>query len=552
MVTGLSAHAAKIEFENPDIKARWDTTVGYSLGVRTERPSDTLTQGPDALGFNDGDLNFSKRRRPITNRLDLFSEADVSYRGFGARVSAAGWYDAAYTGSTSNTASLVNFPPPQFFNQANTLNSGSAGQFDPDTKKLHGRKAELLDAFVFGRFDLGEMPLNVKLGKHAVLWGESLFFGANAIAGGMAPIDIMKALSSPNATIKEIVRPVEQLSAQMQVAESVSVGAFYQFKWEASRLPAVGSFYSTNDSIGDAARVIYSGTPTPGGPVYLPFAHKADDPAPNSGQFGVQTHFRLPISDADFGLYAIQFSAKLPVGYLSVYAPPQLPDFRFVYPEKIKAFGASVNTTVGVVNLGAEASIRTNSPLTRGLMALTNGPGASFNASGNPDYGVGRTAHVNVSTLTSVPSYFLARESSLAAEVAWNRVLSCQLNCVNTTGPGGYSPRDANSDRDAWGFRLVYTPTYRQVINGVDLSVPLGLSYSPKGKSGVLGPIFVDGGGDMSIGLQANVRESFTLALSYTHYYGASAPAINSSGFFSFKQAQGDRDNVTFSARMSF
>jgi hypothetical protein len=455
-------------------------------------------------------------------------------------------------GSTSNTASLVNFPPPQFFSQAKTLNSGSAGQFDSDTKKLHGRKAELLDAFVFGRFDLGETPLNVRLGKHALLWGESLFFGANAIAGGMAPIDIIKALSSPNATIKEIVRPVNQLSGQVQLAENVSAGAFYQLKWEASRLPAVGSYYSTNDSIGDGARVVYFAQPTAGGPVYLPFARKADDPAPNSGQFGVQTHFRLPISDADFGLYAIQFSAKLPVGYLSVYPPPQLADFRFVYPEKIKAFGASFNTTMGVVNLGGEASIRTNSPLSRGLMATTNGPGASFNASDNPDYGVGRTAHVNLSTLTSVPSSVIARESSLAAEVAWNRVLSCKLNCVNTTGPGGYTPRDANSDRDAWGFRLVYTPVYRQVINGVDLSVPLGLSYSPKGKSGVLGPIFVDHGGDMSVGLSANVRESFTVSMNYTHYYGASAPAINTNGFFSFKQAQGDRDNVTLSARVAF
>lgn len=43
------AHAFNIETDHPDLKARWDTTVGYSLGVRLAKPDAALTQGTGAL-----------------------------------------------------------------------------------------------------------------------------------------------------------------------------------------------------------------------------------------------------------------------------------------------------------------------------------------------------------------------------------------------------------------------------------------------------------------------------------------------------------------------
>ena len=50
-------------------------------------------------------------------------------------------------------------------------------------RTLHGRKAEILDAFLFGATDVGTARVSGRLGRHTVLWGESLFFGNNAIAG---------------------------------------------------------------------------------------------------------------------------------------------------------------------------------------------------------------------------------------------------------------------------------------------------------------------------------------------------------------------------------
>ena len=52
------------------------------------------------------------------------------------------------------------------------------------------------------------MYATVRAGKHSVLWGESLFFGTNAIAGGQQPFDVVKLLSVPSTQFKEAIRPV--------------------------------------------------------------------------------------------------------------------------------------------------------------------------------------------------------------------------------------------------------------------------------------------------------------------------------------------------------
>ena len=55
------------------------------------------------------------------------------------------------------------------------------------------------------------------------------------------------------------------------------------------------------------------------------------------------------------------------------------------------------------------------------LTVGTLAPGAFAPA---PQYATGRTAHVNLSTLATFGPSFIARESSVVAEIAWNRALS--------------------------------------------------------------------------------------------------------------------------------
>ena len=42
---------------------------------------------------------------------------------------------------------------------------------------------------------------------------------------------------------------------------------------------------------------------------------------------------------------------------------------------------------------------------------------------------------------------------------------------------------DPNASRDALGFRALLQPTYYQVFDGVDVTVPIGLGYNFKGRS---------------------------------------------------------------------
>src|SRR5262252_1691959 len=87
------AHAFEIDTGNPDVVMRWDNTVRYNLGIRTQSQNSSIIESPN---FDDGDRNFSNGSI-VTNRFDLLSEFDfVWQKKYGFRVSAAGWGDAAY------------------------------------------------------------------------------------------------------------------------------------------------------------------------------------------------------------------------------------------------------------------------------------------------------------------------------------------------------------------------------------------------------------------------------------------------------------------------
>ncbi|MGG6348506.1 DUF1302 domain-containing protein [Pseudomonas putida] len=535
LVALAASQAQAFEFDsgNPDLRVRWDNTLKYSAAWRTQDASSKLTEGQTALNLDDGDRNFAKGL--ISNRLDLLSELDITYHNVGARVSGAAWYDDVYNQGTDN-------------NDPSRANSYSVDhdEFTSDTRKLHGRKGELLDAFIFGRTEIGDMPLSGRLGQYAMQWGESLFYGMNGIAGGMAPVDVVKGLSVPNTQFKELIRPVQQISGQLQLTPNVSIGAYYQFEWEANRLPAAGSYFSNDDFFGDGAERMFVGTPVFPGGQPLAFFHGNDKQAKNSGQGGVQLRWRT--ETVDWGLYAIRFHDKSP--QLNVRpdfanldpVSGKAGEFYWVYPEGIEAFGASFSTTVGNFNLAGELSTRWNQPLastSQHALAV----GEVIDNDDNPVYATGRTLHANFSWLASLEPNFIAAESSLLGEIAWNRVMSVSKNADAV---------DPNADRDATSLRLVFEPMYRQILPGLDLSVPIGASYT-NGASMALGTGFgTDHGGDLNIGLKGNYLNTWSLGLTYTHYYGPENTFLDADNHYTFEQSLKDRDFIAFTVSRTF
>ena len=61
-------------------------------------------------------------------------------------------------------------------------------KFTGPVRTLEGLNAELLDGFVHDTFDIGGTQVGVRVGRHTLIWGESLFFGQNGIAAGQAPL----------------------------------------------------------------------------------------------------------------------------------------------------------------------------------------------------------------------------------------------------------------------------------------------------------------------------------------------------------------------------
>jgi len=532
IAAALPYRAQAFEIATPveGLKLNWDTTLKYSNAFRLQKQDRRLVANPN---LDDGDRNFD--RGLVSNRLDLFTEFDAVYRGdVGMRFSAAGWYDQVYNARNDHPGGTAN-------------QAGPYNEFQPQTRTLHGRKAELLDAFAFGRTETAAGTLTLRLGRHALLWGESLFFGANAIAGGQMPVDVTKLISVPGTQFKEVIRPVPQVSAQLGVSSNVSLGAYYQFRFEPNRFPAVGSYFSQADTGVDGAERIL--LPTYSAP------RQPDQRPKDSGQGGVQ--LKLRANETDLGFYAIRFHQKTP--QLTPWIGPVIPPdpvigpvgpvgYMLGYHQGTTAFGASLSRTFGDLNFAAEASIRHNQDLasTGNADLRLLGLGATNNSS-NTAYATGKTAHANLSAFWTLSPGPLWREAVFLGEIAWNRALSCRRNCASI---------DPNATRDGTALRMLFTPAYRQVLPGLDLEVPIGLGYSPHGSRpmalGTQGAMPPEGGGDLSIGLNGAWEQVWRFSLSYTHYFGSADAWLTPANRFTYRQYLKDRDFIAFSVRRTF
>lgn len=532
MAASGAAFGFTIDTGNPDLSMRWDNTVKYNASWRVES-QDASGPASDAgaqVNTNDGDRNFG--RSLISNRLDLLSEFDLRYRNnMGVRVSGAGWYDQVYNDANDRSPAY-----------AGSLNQRSV-EFDAFTKateKLHGRKAEFLDAFVYGRTEIAGKGLSLKAGRFTQLYGESLFFGSNGIAGAQTPLDLARALSVPNSQFKEVARPVGQVSAQLQISPDLSVGAYYQYEWRESRLPGAGSYFSFADFAGAGGEYLYG----PFGPNGT-LQRGADLDAKDSGQGGVQVKFRA--GDTEYGVYAAQFHDKLPQFYIrpGVNADPANGvdgDYALVYAENIRTLGASFATLVGETNVSGELSFRENQPLVApGNVALGLGGADNDDRATFPK---GETMHLNFSAITVLPANALWDGAAFVGEFAYNRVLSVTDN---------KAALDPNATRDASAIQFVFTPEYFQVAPGLDLQVPIGVSYGLAGRSSVNGALFPsENGGSLSVGVKADYRKTWQGGLNYTHYIGSSGSIVNPAGQLSYDNFHGDRNFVSLTIQRTF
>jgi len=386
-----AVHALQLDAGSPDTQIRLDFTAKYSTAFRLKNAQSPLTgtpADPGTFNENDGDNNFKKGL--ISNRVDLLSEFDLTSTWGGLRLSGAGFYDDVYRRANDNdAANVVNRYPGQ-----------PANEFTGFTRRQHGADAQLLDAFAFVKTELGGgASAVVRLGKHTLLYGESLFFGQNGIAAAQGPVDVAKAVSVPGWQFKEVLLPVEQVSAQVQLRPGLSVGGYYQFKWRPSRVPGAGSYFSNQEYINtestyvDLSDLSALGVSPDIARMHLALYDSAYDVKPkNNGQGGVQLRWMPAGSEFEYGFYAARYHDKAPAVPVFDLVNDRV---NTVWAQGITTLGSSVTSSVGQLNWALEGSIRWNAPL-NSSPAMTAGA-ACGNSGGNRCFATGKTAHLNLS-----------------------------------------------------------------------------------------------------------------------------------------------------------
>lgn len=533
-----SAQAFEFDTGDSDLKVRWDNTLKYSTIYRLENPDAQQLNNYAGSPAGDGDRNF--KRGIASNRVDLFSEFDVVHAGNkGLRISGTGWYDDVYQHANDNTTG-----------RSHNLSVG-ANEFNSETKKAVGQDMKLMDAFVFLKGDIGPMPASVRVGRHAVIYGETLMSGANGIAAAQGPVDIVKAATVPGAQVKEFILPTNQISLNLQATDQISLGGYYQFKWEKSSFFPAGSFLSPNDVVG------------PGGETMLdvfPVRRTNDMEPKKTGQWGTQLRYKPDWVDAEFGLYAAQYHDKTPSAiYVNVGSNPALggaiapTTYTRVYQQDIKTYGISASTVIGSDNVSIEASLRDNMPLTGGVCPSTSLTGCgyfvntttllggpAYNNTDNPLYAVGKTSHMTLVDIHVIQPNFLMRDGgSIAAQYDWHQVESVTKNPTMI---------DPTTTKSASLATIAFTADWFQAMDGVDLAFPVVLSHSVHGRSRVYVG-WVENGGGLDVGVTAKYRNAWKAGLNYHHFIGNKGGSI---GNGSFDQTQYDRDYVSFNISTTF
>lgn len=307
MLFGASAaQAAGFKFGEVDVKV--DTTMSVGVGVRTSKQDCThvsvynggcRTEGQNvAFGVNDDDGNVN------TDQWDLYtavakitSDIDVQYQNYGGFFRVKAFYD-------------------YWADQELGQNNGIYGKRPLDDTHRHSgntasRDIQILDAFVYGNFDVAGQPLSLRVGKQVINWGESL-----AIAGGISsylPVDV-SALRTPGSELKEAYQPVPAIYASLGLPNNFSIEAFWQFQWDRTRVDACGTYFATTDAICEGGAYVMSAGEYPTAPIQI--FRKASEEGDDYGTWGASLKYYADwLNDGtDTGLYFVNYASPLPIG----------------------------------------------------------------------------------------------------------------------------------------------------------------------------------------------------------------------------------------------
>ena len=196
--------AAAFQFDLGEVQGSLDSTLSYGMSWRLDEPDKDLIglrEGGRAYSanFDDGNLNYDDGDL-ISSTAKITSELALDYKDVGLFLRGSAFYDFE-----------------------NEDGDRARTELRDEALDLVGSDADLLDAYIWGNFELAEMPGQVRVGDQVLSWGESTFIqnGINVIN----PFDVSK-LRVPGAELKEGLVPVGMVSASISPTENLTFEAF--------------------------------------------------------------------------------------------------------------------------------------------------------------------------------------------------------------------------------------------------------------------------------------------------------------------------------------
>ncbi len=671
-LSATSVNAAKFQLGNFDIS--FDSTFSLGSSIRVENrdwstligKSDNLNNGFDFSQYNaalnpnpsnkiiwqgkggysnnvdGGDLNFDAGKA-FSTIFKGSHELDIHYDNVGLFVRGMYYYDFEM---------MDNDRP--WVNPTSGLRSDPCR--DSEARDQVCRDIRLLDAFVYGDFDLGDMPFSVRVGQQVISWGESTL-----ISHGISeinPVDIAR-LKAPGAELKEAFIPFGAVWGSLGVTDTFNIEAFYQYSWEKTVLPAPGSYFSTNNFAGDGGqynnvqlgfsgnpdmdldfllrglnqigdiirsgetgKVNYDGKFITVPEMYLAYPTKLTLRSPgtsaelepkNGGQYGLRLSWYLQeLNDTEFSLYYVNYHSRRPLfsGITANFSAQSIgtdltylaqntatenniydnlsafSQVKLAYPENIKMYALSFNTTVGTTAVAGEVTFRQDEPLqiddvellfaampqqlaNAGLRPDLNNVSQIINpATGNP-YGPGVQANGFIlsdtvqaqMTLTQLfgPTFGASQLVGLL-EVGGVNINNMpnpavlRLNSAGNARNGGIkgkeglelaiqNGRETNSfpTAFAWGYKMVAKLDYNNVFAGVNVSPRAVFSHDVSGITPDPLFLFIEGRKSLALGVDFDYQSRWAANFSYNAFWGGKGST----------NAIADRDYISFNIKYS-
>lgn len=349
LLVAVQAQAVEFSFADEEVTGSVDSTVSYSQLWRVQGQA----KNNDDINGNDGNRNFDTGL--VSEVFKITTDAEVKYQNYGAFMRGTAFYDTQIM--DKHNAYYDNNNPLQP-SQSSQQGAHQDNRFTQSTRDHAGNNAEILDAYVYGSWDVAETPVSARLGKQVFNWGEGIFYrgGVNTTN----PVDAAK-FRLPGSELKEVLIPVEAFNLSVGLTDNLSMETFYQFNFKETAVDPVGTYFSETDLFAEGGNTAYrdfaetplvAPQPALGGASLLDFYEGAADGkygaavlgslkgaglyqqganysegtvlrvadvgkdlnARDSGQFGVSfKYIAEELNSTEFGAYFVNYHGKEPV-----------------------------------------------------------------------------------------------------------------------------------------------------------------------------------------------------------------------------------------------